>query len=205
MLKSLRSTKGLLALAFVAMLAAACSSPRYYVFKTIKHTPVEKSEKAGQNEVAVEEVAAIGLEEAAIEEVAVASTDKTVAPVSLTEATKTVIKSTEATQPKKISKLEEIKTALKVKKEIKKALKEQKEMAQDPAPEKKGKSQLVALLLAILVGGIGIHRFYLGYTSIGIIQLLTLGGCGVWALIDLIRIATGDLKPADGSDYEEKI
>lgn len=63
------------------------------------------------------------------------------------------------------------------------------------------KSQLTALLLVIFVGALGIHRFYLGYTTIGIIQLLTLGGCGIWALIDMIRIITGDLKPADGSDY----
>lgn len=68
--------------------------------------------------------------------------------------------------------------------------------------EDKPKSQLVALLLAILIGGLGIHRFYLGYTTIGIIQVLTLGGCGIWALIDLIRIAMGDLGPADGSAYD---
>lgn len=61
------------------------------------------------------------------------------------------------------------------------------------------KSQLVALLIALFVGGLGIHRFYLGYTTIGIIQLLTLGGCGIWTLIDLIRICTGDLTPKDGS------
>lgn len=61
------------------------------------------------------------------------------------------------------------------------------------------KSQLIALILVILVGTLGIHRFYLGYTGIGIIQLLTLGGCGIWALIDLIRICTGDLTPKDGS------
>ncbi|MBK8849297.1 MAG: TM2 domain-containing protein [Saprospiraceae bacterium] len=67
-----------------------------------------------------------------------------------------------------------------------------------------GKSQLIALILVILVGGLGIHRFYLGYTTIGIIQLLTAGGCGIWALIDLIRIITGDLKPKDG-DYAEKL
>jgi TM2 domain-containing membrane protein YozV len=60
------------------------------------------------------------------------------------------------------------------------------------------KSQLVALILVIFVGTLGIHRFYLGYTTIGIIQLLTLGGCGIWALIDLIRIITGDLTPKDG-------
>lgn len=73
-----------------------------------------------------------------------------------------------------------------------------------PAASSSGKSQLVALLLCIFVGGIGIHRFYLGYTTEGILQILTLGGCGIWALIDLIRIATGDLKPK-GGEYSEKI
>lgn len=64
-----------------------------------------------------------------------------------------------------------------------------------------GKSQVVALILVLLVGGLGIHRFYLGYTWQGIVQLLTLGGCGIWALIDLIRIITGSLQPKDG-EYE---
>ena len=72
------------------------------------------------------------------------------------------------------------------------------------APASGGRSQLVALLLVIFLGYLGIHRFYLGYTTYGIIQLLTAGGCGIWALIDLIRIATGDLEPADGP-YEETI
>lgn len=62
-----------------------------------------------------------------------------------------------------------------------------------------GKSQLAALLLVIFIGSLGIHRFYLGYTVIGIVQLLTLGGLGIWSLIDLIRIITGDLTPKDGS------
>jgi TM2 domain-containing membrane protein YozV len=67
-----------------------------------------------------------------------------------------------------------------------------------------GKSQVIALILVLLVGGLGIHRFYLGYTWQGIVQLLTLGGCGIWALIDLIRIITGDLKPKDG-EYTTKL
>lgn len=58
-----------------------------------------------------------------------------------------------------------------------------------------GKSQVIALLLCALIGGLGIHRFYLGYTWQGIVQLLTLGGCGIWSLIDLIRIIMGTLKP----------
>ncbi len=62
-----------------------------------------------------------------------------------------------------------------------------------------GKSQVTALLLCVFLGGLGIHRFYLGYTWQGIVQLLTLGGLGIWALIDLVRIITGDLQPKDGS------
>jgi len=72
----------------------------------------------------------------------------------------------------------------------------QKKMAKPAGTE--GKSQVVALILVLLVGALGIHRFYLGYTWQGVVQLLTLGGLGVWALIDLIRIITGDLKPKDG-------
>jgi len=44
-----------------------------------------------------------------------------------------------------------------------------------------------------LVGVLGIHRFMMGDTKNGILMLLTFGGCGIWALIDLIRILTGDL------------
>ncbi len=67
-----------------------------------------------------------------------------------------------------------------------------------------GKSQIVALILVLLVGGLGVHRFYLGYTWQGVVQLLTLGGLGIWSLIDLIRIVTGDLQPKDGS-YEQTL
>ncbi|MBU6324027.1 MAG: NINE protein [Bacteroidetes bacterium] len=63
-----------------------------------------------------------------------------------------------------------------------------------------GKSWLVALLLALFLGGLGIHRFYLGYTWQGVVQLLTGGGFIIWALIDLIRIIVRDLGPKDG-DY----
>ena len=68
-----------------------------------------------------------------------------------------------------------------------------------PAAVGGDKSQLIALILVLVVGGLGVHRFYLGYTWQGVVQLLTAGGCGVWALIDLIRIITGDLGPKDGS------
>jgi hypothetical protein len=44
-----------------------------------------------------------------------------------------------------------------------------------------------------LVGSLGIHRFMLGDTTNGILMLLTLGGCGIWTLIDLISILTGKM------------
>jgi hypothetical protein len=75
---------------------------------------------------------------------------------------------------------------------------------QKSAAEGGGKSQLVALLLALFVGVLGIHRFYLGYTGIGIVQLLTAGGLFIWAFIDLILIITGDLKPKTGN-YEKTL
>jgi TM2 domain-containing membrane protein YozV len=61
------------------------------------------------------------------------------------------------------------------------------------------KSWLLALVLCFFVGFLGIHRFYLGYIWQGIFQLLTLGGFGIWSLIDLIRIIIRDLEPKDGS------
>ncbi|HVG41378.1 MAG TPA: TM2 domain-containing protein, partial [Chitinophagaceae bacterium] len=63
---------------------------------------------------------------------------------------------------------------------------------------KGAKSQLVALILVLLVGVLGVHRFYLGYIWQGVLQLITFGGLGIWALVDLIRIVTGDLKPKNG-------
>lgn len=65
------------------------------------------------------------------------------------------------------------------------------------------KSKTVAIVLSIFLGELGIDRFYLGYTGLGILKLVTCGGCGIWYLIDLIMIITGKLKPADGSDYQE--
>ena len=71
-----------------------------------------------------------------------------------------------------------------------------------PAPTQPGgKSFLVTVLLSVLVGTFGVDRFYLGYVGLGVLKLITLGGFGIWWLIDLIMIATRSLGPADGSDY----
>ena len=50
----------------------------------------------------------------------------------------------------------------------------------------KSKSFKTTIWLSYFLGLIGIHRFYTGYIGIGILQLFTLGGLGVWSLIDLL-------------------
>jgi hypothetical protein len=60
------------------------------------------------------------------------------------------------------------------------------------------KEWIVALLLSFFVGGLGMDRFYLGYVGLGILKLVTLGGCGIWWLIDLILIAMNKLPDAQG-------
>ena len=57
------------------------------------------------------------------------------------------------------------------------------------AAVKKDKNWIAALLLSILVGSLGIDRFYMGYVGLGILKLITLGGFGIWWLIDLILVA----------------
>src|SRR5574344_1839228 len=65
------------------------------------------------------------------------------------------------------------------------------------------KSWIVTLLLALFLGGLGVHRFYTGYIGIGVVQLLTLGGCGIWSLIDFISILCGSFKDADGNNLKK--
>lgn len=65
------------------------------------------------------------------------------------------------------------------------------------------KSKTTALILSILTGGLGIDRFYLGYTGMGVLKLLTAGCFGVLYIIDIVNIATGKLLPADGSPYDD--
>jgi TM2 domain-containing membrane protein YozV len=60
------------------------------------------------------------------------------------------------------------------------------------------KDFLPTILLCFFLGGFGIHRFFVGKTDTGILMLLTLGGLGIWWLIDLIMIAIGSFKDIEG-------
>jgi TM2 domain-containing membrane protein YozV len=94
-----------------------------------------------------------------------------------------------------------------------KVLKQKKAMV-DPG---QGKSQIIALILFVVFGFLGIHRFYLGHLSSGLLMLLlcctlilpiinlfTGIALLVWWVLDLIKLVTGDLKPADG-EYTETL
>jgi TM2 domain-containing membrane protein YozV len=55
-----------------------------------------------------------------------------------------------------------------------------------------------ALLLSFYLGWLGIDRFYLGYGGLGVLKLLTAGGCGIWALVDAVLIALNKLPDSTG-------
>ena len=74
--------------------------------------------------------------------------------------------------------------------------KERNSMSAEPG--KSEKSFVATLILCILLGGLGVHRFYVGKTGTGILMLLTLGGLGIWQLIDLIVIAVQKFKDSKG-------
>lgn len=84
----------------------------------------------------------------------------------------------------------------------------QQQQYQQAPPPNQGQAQqpkadsnkwLISLILCWFLGYLGVHRFYLGHIGIGVIQLLTGGGCGIWWIIDLILILTGSMKDSDGN------
>lgn len=63
---------------------------------------------------------------------------------------------------------------------------------------KSEKSFVATLLLCFFAGGLGIHRFYVGKVGTGLLMLFTLGGLGIWTLIDFIIIVVSSFEDKDG-------
>lgn len=61
------------------------------------------------------------------------------------------------------------------------------------------KKKLPAFLMCFFLGCFGIHRFYVGKIGTGVLQLFTLGGLGLWALIDLIMIPFNAFSDKEGN------
>jgi TM2 domain-containing membrane protein YozV len=59
-------------------------------------------------------------------------------------------------------------------------------------------SRLAALLLCIFLGALGVHRFYVGKVGTGVAMIFTLGGLGIWVLIDLVMIVVGNFTDSEG-------
>jgi TM2 domain-containing membrane protein YozV len=68
-----------------------------------------------------------------------------------------------------------------------------------PATGATGKSKITALLLCIFLGGLGVHRFYVGKIGTGIVWLLTGGVFGIGWIVDIVMIAVGKFKDKQGN------
>ena len=65
--------------------------------------------------------------------------------------------------------------------------------------EKEPPSKILMIVICFFLGEFGIHRLMMGYKNWWM-MLITLGGCGIWSLIDLVMLICGKLKMADGQD-----
>lgn len=66
------------------------------------------------------------------------------------------------------------------------------------SPTVSEKGFVPALLLCLFLGGFGLHRFYVGKVGTGILMLFTLGGLGIWTLIDIVMIVVGSFRDKQG-------
>ncbi len=64
---------------------------------------------------------------------------------------------------------------------------------------------MITLVLAFFLGFLGVHRFYNRKIGTGLLMIVTLGGLGIWTLIDLIMIAFGKFTHKDGTLIRVKI
>ena len=75
--------------------------------------------------------------------------------------------------------------------------------AQTTAGNISPKSRLATTILAWVLGGLGVDRFYTGHIVLGIVKLLTAGGFGIWWLIDFIMAVAGKRKDKQGGIIEK--
>lgn len=71
-------------------------------------------------------------------------------------------------------------------------------MEQGPSFIDEHRTWLIVLLLCIFVGPLGLHRFYVGKIGTGLLMLFTVGGLGIWVIVDLVLIVTGNFTDKDG-------
>ncbi|XP_031575070.1 TM2 domain-containing protein CG11103-like [Actinia tenebrosa] len=72
---------------------------------------------------------------------------------------------------------------------------------EEPCIKYSGHYFVTTLLYSILLGFLGVDRFCLGHTGTAVGKLLTIGGLGIWWVVDIILLITGTLKPEDGSNW----
>ncbi|MCK6502807.1 TM2 domain-containing protein [Myxococcota bacterium] len=68
----------------------------------------------------------------------------------------------------------------------------------DPTPSTERPDRLTTLLLCLFLGSFGVHRFYTGHHGVGLVQLVSLGGCGAWWALDVLALARGTFADAEG-------
>ena len=88
------------------------------------------------------------------------------------------------------------------KKTTKKDSNSKKKSKESDKVEKKEVNWTLTLIMSVVFGQLGVDRFIMGQVGLGILKLITFGGCGVWWIVDIILIATKH--EFDGIEWVEK-